>query len=107
MTKTINSGVKEIHEKYDFAEWDRIRKHFAKKQNQQIDKRLKNKFSIHLDFPDGSKVVSLRKNFCRIELPPASRPIEFVGEGKQDVGTILSGIMIYQYPFTDSSWGPR
>ena len=103
LTKTINSGVKEIHEKYDFAEWDRIRKHFAKKQNQQIDKRLKNKFSIHLDFPDGSKVVSLRKNFCRIELPPASRPIEFVGEGKQDVGTILSGIMIYQYPFTDSS----
>lgn len=102
LVQTFNDGANEIHDKFEYSEWNRIRKHFAKDQNQQINKELKNNFSIHLDFPDASRIVSARKNFYRIELPAASRPIEFIGASKQDLGTILSGIMVYQYPYVDS-----
>jgi len=103
LVETFNSGADEIHSKFEYEEWNRIRKHFGSKQNQAIDKQLKQNFSIHLDLPNASKIVSSRKNFYRIELPLASRPIEFVGESKQDLGAVFSGVMVYQYPYTDSS----
>jgi hypothetical protein len=53
--------------------------------------------------PDGAKIVTRRKNFYRLEFPSGSRPIEFVGTGTQDVGLVFSGILIYQYDYTDSS----
>ena len=103
LVETFNSGADEIHSKFEYEEWNRIRKHFGSKQNQAIDKQLKQNFSIHLDLPNASKIVSSRKNFYRIELPLASRPIEFVGESKQDLGAVFSGVMVYQYPYADSS----
>ena len=100
---TFKAGANHIHDKFDYASWNRIRLRFAEKKNPRIDNELKQKFGIHIDLPNASKMVSLKKNFCRIELPVASRPIEFVGESKQDLGTIFSGVMVYQYPYKDSS----
>jgi hypothetical protein len=53
--------------------------------------------------PEGTRIVSRRKNFMRVEFPDASRPIEFVGAGSQENGAIYSGVMIYQYDYKDSS----
>lgn len=103
LVQTINAGADHIHEKFEYESWNRIRKRFAEEKNNRIDSELKQNFGVHIDLPNASKMVSSRKNFCRIELPAASRPIEFVGASKQDLGTIFSGIMVYQYPYTDSS----
>ena len=103
LVRAFNTNANHIHEKFDLESWNRIRIRFAEESNQQIDNELKQKFGIHIDLPNASKMVSSKNNFYRIELPVASRPIEFVGESKQDLGTIFSGIMLYQYPFKDSS----
>ena len=96
-------GLPEVHAQFDRAEWNRIRKYFGEKQSTNINERIQQNFGLHLELPDGSNIVASQPNFYRIQLPNASRPIEFVGTGQQDVGAIYSGIMIYQYPFTDSS----
>ena len=103
LVQIFNSNVDKIHNRFDFNEWSRIRKYFAEQQEGNINKKIEKSFKIHLDLPSGSKLVAKRNNFFRIELPEASRPIEFVGSGQQDMGTIYSGIMVYQYPFIDSS----
>lgn len=96
-------GLQEVHDLFDQAEWNRIRKYFREKQSPYINDKISENFGIHLELPDGANVVASQPNFYRVELPNASRPIEFVGSGQQDVGAIYSGVMIYQYPFLDSS----
>ena len=103
LLQIVKSKIDKIHDQFDLKEWSRIRKYFAEQQDENINNKLATFFKIHLDLPYGSKIVAKRNNFFRIEIPEASRPIEFVGSGQQDVGTIYSGIMVYQYPFIDSS----
>lgn len=103
LAKTCKANLKQIHNRFEVAEWNRLRKYFSEKQDIQINTKIGSNFGLHVDLPDASKIVTVRKNFYRIELPVASRPIEFVGSGQQDIGAILSGILIYQYPFVDSS----
>ena len=103
LLQIVKSNVEKIHDRFDLNEWSRIRKYFAEQQDRNINKKIEEYFKIHLDLPYGSKIVTKRNNFFRIEIPEASRPIEFVGAGQQDMGTIYSGIMVYQYPFIDSS----
>ena len=103
LLQIVKANAEKIHKQFDLSEWSRIRKYFSEQQDQNINKKLENYFKIHLDLPFGSKIVAKRNNFFRIEIPEASRPIEFVGAGQQDMGTIYSGIMVYQYPFIDSS----
>ncbi len=103
LLRVFKVNMDDIHRQFDFRSWSRIRKYFSEQQDQAINKKIANNFKIHIDLPNGSRIVSKRNNFFRIELPDASRPIEFVGSGQQDVGTIFSGVMIYQYPYKDSS----
>ena len=98
-----NNGLQEVHNLFDQAEWNRIRKYFREKQSPYVNDKISKNFGIHIELPDGANIVASQPNFYRIELPNASRPIEFVGSGQQDVGAIYSGVMIYQYPYTDSS----
>ncbi|MFM7472360.1 MAG: DUF4837 family protein [Crocinitomicaceae bacterium] len=98
-TKTIDQA----HNYYEEREWKRILDRFGKERNEHIQQNVKQTFGIDIQLPDGSGIVSSNKNFYRIEFPPASRPIEFPNIGKQDVGTIWEGVMIYQYDFKDSS----
>ena len=92
-----------VHNEFDVYEWKRIEKAFKEKKNPRVDEAIKSNFGISIALPDEARLVSKRANFFRIELPVASRPIEFVGGGGQDIGAILSGVMIYQYPYLDSS----
>ena len=96
-------GLQEVHNRFDQASWNRIRKYFREKQSVYINDKLDKNFGIHIDLPDGSNIVTTQPNFFRIQLPNASRPIEFVGSGQQDVGAIYAGVMVYQYPFIDST----
>ena len=101
--ETCKDGLPEVHQGFDRAEWNRIRKYFGEKQSTYVNEKLSKNFGIHIDLPDGSNIVTTQPNFYTIQLPNASRPIEFVGTGQQDVGAIYSGVMVYQYPFQDST----
>jgi len=101
--ETCRLGLPEVHDEFDTKEWSRIQASFGRNKNKKLRNEVKQNFGIDLVLPSSSKRVSLRKNFCRIEFPAASRPIEFVGTGTEDVGAIFSGILIYQYDYTDSS----
>ncbi len=96
-------GLKSVHAQFDDYEWRRIMKYYKEAPNAYIDKKVKANFGINFALPDGAKLVTTRDNFFRIEFPSASRPIEFVGGGGEDPGTIYSGILVYQYDFIDSS----
>jgi len=101
--KTCQLGLGEVHDEFDEMSWHRLMNNFSQYKNAHIRDKVKENFKIDLVVPSGSELVTTRNNFYRIEIPAASRPIEFVGTGTQDVGAIFSGIMIYQYDFTDST----
>jgi hypothetical protein len=96
-------GLDAVHAEFDQMEWKRILKNFRSEDNVNVDREIKKNFGLTLALPDGAKIVTKRANFYRVEFPSASRPIEFVGTGTQDAGTVYSGLMIYQYDFKDSS----
>jgi len=96
-------GLKPVHSEFDYMEWKRILNHFKRNKANRIKNEIEDKFGISLAIPEGAKIVRKQKNFYRLEFPSASRPIEFVGSGAEDVGTIFSGIMVYQYDYEDSS----
>jgi hypothetical protein len=97
------NGLKAVHAEFDTMEWKRIAKQFRRDENYTVQKAIQDKFGIDVALPEGARIVSKRTNFFRIEFPVASRPIEFVGSGTQEAGAVLSGIMIYQYDYKDSS----
>jgi hypothetical protein len=103
LLETCKQGLKAVHQEFDVFEWKRILKYYAEAPNYYIDEKIKKNFGIKIALPDGAKLVTTRTNFFRIEFQSGARPIEFVGAGTQDPGTIFSGILIYQYNFTDSS----
>jgi hypothetical protein len=103
LIETCQKGLGAVHQEFDTMEWQRLMKYHKRKPNNFVDRKVKENFGISLALPDQVKLVTQRKNFYRLEFPSASRPIEFVGEGKQDAGLIMSGVMIYQYPYKDSS----
>ena len=103
LVETCNLGLSKVHDEFELAEWQRILKYYKAIPNEGIEKQVAKNFGIKFALPDAAKLVTTRTNFFRIEFPSAARPIEFVGAGKQDNGSIFSGINIYQYDFTDSS----
>ena len=103
LLELCKEGMQAVHSQFDEIEWKRIMYNFQSQENRFIQSKINKNFGINLALPDASTIVTSRPNFYRLELPTASRPIEFVGTGKQDIGSVLTGIMIYQYDFIDSS----
>ncbi len=103
LVETCKKGLRKVHEEFDVMEWTRLEKYYSEQPNNYIDDKLSKNFGIELALPDGAKLVTTRTNFFRIEFQNSARPIEFAGTGAEDPGTILSGVMIYQYPYKDSS----
>ncbi len=102
LIETCRKGLDKVHDEFDDASWRRLLNNFKRNKSTSTNKAIQNNFGIDIVFPSGSKLVTKRPNFYRVEFPEASRPIEFVGVS-EDVGTILSGVMIYQYQYRDSS----
>jgi hypothetical protein len=103
LLELCKEGMQAVHSQFDEIEWKRIMYNFQSQENRFIQSKINKNFGINLALPDASTIVTSRPNFYRLELPTASRPIEFVGTGTQDIGSVLTGIMIYQYDFIDSS----
>lgn len=100
---TCKYGLDEVHGIFDEASWRRLIKHFDTYDNRGLRKEIKDHFGLDIVLPGNSTIVTRKKNFYRIEFPPASRPIEFEGANSEDIGAMFSGMMIYQYDFVDSS----
>lgn len=103
LMETCKRGMKEVHKEFDEISWRRIMDNFERNERSTARRQVRENFGIDIALPTGAVAVTRRNNFYRIEFLASSRPIEFVGTGTQDVGSILSGIMIYQYDFLDSS----
>lgn len=103
LTETCEKGLQQVHKEFDEASWKRIMERYKKQTNHVLETDIEKTFGISLALPDASKIVWRKSNFYRIELPTASKPIEFVGTGGQDAGLIFTGVMIYQYNYSDSS----
>jgi len=103
LVATCKGGLDQVHDAFDDMEWRRLIKHFDASKNKNIRKEVSKNFGIDVVLPSNTSIVTRKKNFYRLEFPPASRPIEFAGSGTEDVGTIFSGLMIYQYNFKDST----
>lgn len=103
LVDTCKKGLETVHDIFDEKEWKRLITQFKKTKTESIRNKVKENFGIDIVLPSNSKLINVRKNFYRIDFPPSSRPIEFVGSGTQDVGAILSGLMIYQYDYIDSN----
>lgn len=103
LRETCKLGLGEVHKEFDHLSWSRVMDNYRAVKTSPARDQVKEHFKIDIALPEGAAAVTRRKNFYRIEFPAASRPIEFVGTGTQDVGSIFYGIMIYQYDFIDSS----
>ena len=102
LVETIKSSVGEIHTRFDKAEWKRLMERYQDKPDNVLAQLVKKNFGIGMALPNGSKIVSNRTNFFRIEFPKTFRPIDFGSEGR-DAGGIHSGILVYQYDYIDDS----
>lgn len=104
LEETCKNGLDEVHDIFDDVSWRRLIDHFNTYDNTSVRKELKKHFGLDVALPSRSTIVSRKENFYRIEFPSSSRPIEFQGNSSsQDAGLILSGLMIYQYDYVDSS----
>lgn len=100
--ETCKMGLDEVHDEFDAFEWKRLINQFSKNKVERVRTQINENFGIDMVLPSNAKIVTKRTNFYRIEFPPASRPLEFVGTNTQDAGEIFSGLLIYQYDYTDS-----
>lgn len=96
-------GLQSVHSEFDYMEWRRILNYYQESDVKVVNDKLSTNFGIQLALPKGSQLVNERPNFFRIDFPAASRPIEFSNAGSQDRGTVFSGVMVYQYDYSDSS----
>lgn len=96
-------GLQAVHREFDHMEWKRLLKQYRRDENRLVQQEVRKQFGIDLSLPEGTRIVSKRKNFFRLEFPEGARPLEFVGAGTQEAGAIFSGVMIYQYDYKDSS----
>ena len=91
---------------YDTQEWKREFYRHSKKKNKGVNKRLSKKFGINLELPDKFRYESVDNQYGIILLPDRSRQMEMkVGDAinSQKANFIQSGVMIWQYPYKDSS----
>lgn len=102
LLETVKFGIGQVHDKFDKHEWTRIMERYQERPDLVIGSRLEKNFGINMSLPDGSKLVTNRTNFFRIEFPKTYRPIEFGSEGV-DAGGLHSGLLIYQYDYVDST----
>lgn len=103
VVETCKMGLDEVHKEFDDFEWQRLIRQFSRNKMERVKSQIRENFGVDMVLPSNAKIVTKRTNFYRIEFPPAARPLEFVGTHTQDAGEIFSGLLIYQYDYTDST----
>lgn len=102
LLETVKFGIGQVHDKFDKAEWKRIMDRYQDRPDRVIGSRLEKNFGINVQVPNGSKIVTNRTNFLRIQFPKTFRPIDFGVDGV-DAGGLHSGLLVYQYDYIDST----
>ncbi len=92
----------EVFPYFDNDEWKRLQNSNSKINNKDINKELSKNFGIELDVPQGSKLVTSRANFYRIEFPVEAKGMDTQGERGINIIS-QSGVLIYQYPILGDS----
>tara|TARA_B100000508_G_scaffold137355_1_gene131574 strand:+ start:92775 stop:93917 length:1143 start_codon:yes stop_codon:yes gene_type:complete len=91
---------------YETQEWKREFYRHQRSKNQSTKRKLASKFGIRMELPDKFRYESIDDQYAIILLPDRSRQMEMkVGDalGSTKANFIQSGIMVWQYPFKDSS----
>lgn len=102
LLETVKFGIGQVHDKFDVNEWKRILERYEDRPDLVIGSRLEKNFGINMALPDGSKLVTNRTNFFRIEFPKTFRPMDYGSDGV-DAGGLHSGLLVYQYDYVDSN----
>lgn len=101
----LESEVSGLFKLYDRQEWKREYLRHAKYKNKATREKLKEKFGIDLVLPRAFKYESIDDTYAIMILPERSRPMDLdIGSGSiSKVNYIQTGIMVWQYPYTDKS----
>lgn len=95
-----------LYKVYDRQEWRREFQRYAENKNTDVRSRLKNKFGIDLVLPKKYNYESKDDSYAIIRFPDRSRQMDLEMGSKNStsrVNYIEGGLIIWQYPFTDSS----
>ncbi|MBW7867144.1 MAG: DUF4837 family protein [Brumimicrobium sp.] len=91
---------------YDRQEWKREFYRHRKYANTEVREKIKTKFGIDLTLPDKYKYESIDNTYGIILFPERSKQMDLKTTGNSAVSRvnfIESGVMIWEYPFKDSS----
>src|SRR5690554_5569 len=90
---------------YDRQEWKRELLRHSSKKNSHVNSKLKSKFGIELSMPNNFRFESISDEYAILLFPDRTRQMEMKTTGSSysdsKVNFIQSGIMIWQYPYTD------
>ncbi len=91
---------------YDRQEWKREFERYSENKNTDVRSRLKKKFGIDLVLPKKYRYESKDNTYAVIRFPDRSREMDLkMGRGNETsrVNFSQGGLIIWQYPFKDSS----
>lgn len=102
----LDDELSSLFRLYDTQEWKREFYRHRKSKSKSVDQKIAKKFGIELELPERFRYESIDDQYAIILLPERSRQMEMkVGSAynTQKANFIQSGIMIWQYPYQDSS----
>lgn len=90
---------------YDKQEWKREFQRHAKNEHKVTRKKLQHKFGIDLRLPSKFKYESIDDTYAILIFPERTRQMDlhFGSNNASKVNYINTGLMVWQYPYTDTS----
>jgi hypothetical protein len=89
---------------YDRQEWKREFYRHSSKKNVDVRRKIENKFGVTLSLPNAFRYESINDEYSIILFPDRTRQMDLETSGSYSsskVNFIQSGIMLWQYPYTD------
>jgi hypothetical protein len=102
----LKTQLSEAFDIYNQQEWYREYIRHKEDNNKMVRQQLAEQFGITLDFPNQVRYETVKPSFARISLPDRSRQMDLKADGgysSSKANFIQSGIMIWTFPFKDSS----
>jgi len=90
---------------YDRQEWKRELFRHSVKKNSHVNSKLQSKFGIQLSLPNNFRFESINDEYAIMLFPDRTKEMEMKttssSYGDSKANFIQSGVMIWQYPYTD------
>lgn len=104
--KLLLNEIDYLFQIYDAQEWKREFYRHSKNKNEVTRAKIQEKFGIDLVLPDKFNYESIDDTYAIIIFPDRVKQMELKttsGTAASRSNTIQSGVMIWQYPYTDTS----